>query len=145
METPTADYIKNPKANAFGFCCLKRDKRCLNKGNCEQKVSIQLAISAMNIITGSNKMNDGDKNRLNLKTSKNSSMLYSKRVPLANKNVTTSQNTKKPIIVTIVKMIVLDLVRSKGSITRYAFKVNNRKSIMQINQKIILEGFLSAK
>ena len=21
------------------FCCLKRDKRCLNKGNCEQKVS----------------------------------------------------------------------------------------------------------
>ena len=99
----------------------------------------------MNIITGSNKMNDGDKNRLNLKTSKNSSMLYSKRVPLANKNVTTSQNTKKPIIVTIVKMIVLDLVRSKVSITRYAFKVNNRKSIMQINQKIILEGFLSVK
>jgi len=120
-------------------------KRCLNIGKNEQKVSVQLAISAMNIITGSNKMNDGDKNRLNLKTSKNSSMLYSKRVPLVNKNVTTSQNTKKPIIVTIVKMIVLDLVRSKGSITRYAFKVNNRKSIMQINQKIILEGFLSAK
>jgi hypothetical protein len=108
-------------------------------------VSIQLAISAMNIITGSNKMNDGDKNRLNLRMLKNISILYSKRVPLVNKKATTWQNTKKTIIATTVKMIVLVLVNSKGSISRYAFTANKKKSIIQINQNIISYGFFNAK
>ncbi|MBE6667193.1 MAG: hypothetical protein E7607_02645 [Ruminococcaceae bacterium] len=90
-------------------------------------------------------MNDGDKNRLNLRTLKNSSMLYSKRVPLVNKNATTCQNSKKTIIATTVKMIVLVLVDSKGSISRYAFTANKKKSIIQINQNIISYGFLNAK
>ncbi len=99
----------------------------------------------MNHIIGSNKINDGDKNRLNLKTLRNNSKLYSKRVPCVNASTTISQNAKKPIFVTAVKMTVFALVRSNGSIIRYALKVNSRKSTMQINQKIILEGFFSAK
>lgn len=109
------------------FCWDIADKRYLNRDNCEQKVSIQLAISAMNIITGINKMNDGDKNRLNIRTSKNNSWLYSNRVQLVNKNATTSQNEKNTIIVTTVKITVLLFVRSKGSITRYALKVKSKK------------------
>ena len=90
-------------------------------------------------------MNDGDKNKLNLKTLKNSSVLYAKRVPLVNKKATTWQNNKKTIIAKTVKRIVFVLVRSKGSINRYAFKVNSKKSTIQINQKTIWEGFFSAK
>ena len=101
-------------------------------------------ISAMNTITGSSKINDGDKNRLNLRTLKNSSNLYSKRVPMVNASTTISQNKKNPIIVTTVKMTVFTLVRSKGSITRYALKENSKKSIIQIKQNTISYGFLSA-
>jgi hypothetical protein len=99
----------------------------------------------MNIITGSNKMNEGDKNRLNLRMLKNISILYSKRVPLVNQKAITWQNTKKKIIATTVKMIVLVLVNSKGSISRYAFTANKKKSITQINQNIISYGFFNAK
>ena len=140
-----ARFIEKSTCVSKCFFCLKRVKRCLSIGNCEQKVSIQLAISAMNIITGSNKMNEGDKNRLNLRMLKNISILYSKRVPLINKKATTWQNTKKKIIATTVKMIVLVLVNSKGSISRYAFTTNKKKSITQINQNIISYGFFNAK
>ena len=99
----------------------------------------------MNHIIGSNKINDGDKNRLNLKTLKNSSQLYSKRVPYVKASTTISQNAKKPTIVIIVKMTVFALVKSNVSIIRYAFKVNSTKSIIHINQNINSYGFLSAK
>ena len=99
----------------------------------------------MNHIIGSNKINDGDKNKLNLKTSRNNSKVYSKRVPCVNASTTISANAKKPTIVTIVKMTVFALVRSKHSTTRYALKANNKKSIMQIIQNIISYGFFRAK
>ena len=99
----------------------------------------------MNHIIGSNKINDGDKNRLNLKTLKNSSKLYSKRVPCVKASTTISQNAKKPTIVIIVKMTVFALVKSNVSIIRYAFKVNSAKSIIHINQNINSYGFFSAK
>ena len=99
----------------------------------------------MKIITGNNKINDGDKNKLNLKTSKNSSRLYSKRVPEVNKNTIISQNAKKPIIIATVKTTVFIFVKSKTSIIRYAFKVKRKKSIIQINQNTNSYGLLRAK
>ena len=99
----------------------------------------------MSHIIGSNNINDGDKNRLNLKTLKNSSQLYSKRVPCVKVNTTISQNTKKPTIVKIVKMTVLTLLSSNIAIMRYAFKVNSAKSTIHINQNINSYGFFSAK
>ena len=125
--------------------CERAVKRCVNAGKNSKKVSIQLKTSAMNHIIGSNKINDGDKNRLNLKTLKNSSQLYSKRVPCVKASTTISQNTKKPTIVIIVKMTVFVLVKSKLSIMRYAFKANSAKSIIHINQNINSYGFFSAK
>ena len=124
---------------------LRIVKRCIKSGKNSKKVSIQLKTSAMNHIIGSNKINDGDKKTLNLKTLRNNSKLYSKRVPCVNASTTISQNAKKPTIVIIVKMTVFALVRSNGSIMRYAFKVNSRKSTMHIIQKIISKGFFSAK
>ena len=99
----------------------------------------------LNNIIGSNKINDGDKNKLNLKTLRNNSKLYSKRVPCVKASTTISQNAKKAIIVIIVKMTVFALVRSKHSTTRYALKANSKKSIMQIIQNIISYGFFRAK
>ena len=76
---------------------------------------------------------------------KNRSQSCTKRVPCVKANTTISQNAKKPTIVIIVKMTVLDFVRSNVSIMRYAFKVNSTMSIIHINQNINSYGFLSAK
>ena len=110
------------KKNEPHFCLAKKvsffTSYTSKKGNCEQKVSVQLIISPINIITGISKMNDGDKNKPTLRTLKNNSRVYSKCVPCVNANTTISQNAKNPIIVMIVKMTVFTFVRSKHSITR---------------------------
>ena len=78
-----------------------------------EKVPIQLKISAMKQIIGSNKMNDGDKNSANLSTLKNNTKLCSKSEPSVNINPTASQNTKKAIIVIIVMKILFVLLREE--------------------------------
>ena len=79
---------------------------------------LQLIISAINIMIGISKINEGDKNKLTCKTLKNRSRVNSKRDPCVNENTTISQNVGKAIIVKAVKNTVLTLDRSKHSTTR---------------------------
>ena len=77
-------------------------------------ISLRQNASEINSMTGSNKMKEGDKNKLTRKAPKNNSRLY-ERVAAAN---AACQKTKNSIIVRIVKMIFLALLRFELSFIR---------------------------